>query len=78
MALSVSCRVVAQGHPPITLAIAAVLEITMTMWAGGTKPERPLMPFRVIGTTQVQRTAASSVNPVFGCLPGGFLYGNLT
>jgi len=78
MALSVSCRVVAQGHPPITLAIAAVLEITMTMWAGGTKPERPLMSFRVTGTTQVQRTAAPLVNLVFGCLPGGFLYGNLT
>ena len=72
MALSEICRVVDQGHPPITLALAAVVEFTMTMWAGGTKPERPLMPFRVIGTTQVQRTAASLVNPVFGCLPGGF------
>ena len=36
------------------------------------------MSFQVIATTQVQRTAASLVNPVFGCLPGGFLYGNLT
>ena len=39
---------------------------------------RPLMSFGVIETTQVQRTAASLVNPVFGCLPGGLLYGNFT
>ena len=50
----------------------------MAMWAGGTKPERPLMSFKVIETTQVQRTADSLVNPVFGVYPGGFLYGNFT
>lgn len=60
------------GHPPITLALAAVLALTIAMWAGGTKPERPLTSFGVIETTQVQTTAASLVNPVFGCLPGGF------
>ena len=75
---AVGDRRVGQGHPPITLALAAVLEFTIAMWAGGTKPERPLMSFGVIETTRVQRTAASLVNPVFECLPGGFLYGNFT
>ena len=75
---AVGDRRVGQGHPPITLALAAVLEFTIAMWAGGTKPERPLMSFGVIETTQVQRTVASLVNPVFECLPGGFLYGNFT
>ena len=67
-----------QDQPPIALALAAVLVLTIAMLAGGTKPERPLMSFRVIDTTQVQRTAAFLVHPVFGCLPGRFLYGRLT
>lgn len=71
-------RLLGQGHPSMALALAAVLACTSAMWAGGTKPERPLMSFGRIETTQVQRTAAALVNPVFGCRPGGFLYGNLT
>ena len=62
-----------QGHPPINLARAADFASTIAMYLGGTKPDRPMMSFGVIETTQVQRAAASLVNPILGCLPGGFL-----
>jgi hypothetical protein len=39
-----------QGHPPIALALAAVLEFTTAIWAGRTKSERPLISLRVIET----------------------------
>ena len=76
--LSLATGCVDQGHPPIDLALASVFAFTTVMYAGGTKPERPRMSFDAIATIHVHKTAASLVRPVFGCLPGGFLYGSFT